>query len=280
VDALFGTQIADLEPAETEAYILASDVDAAGAILVTAMSDASIEAEIANSSTSMAILAANPVTEVAIGAVIALNKLSTEVQASIDGAAQIDAVGDIDILAQDSSSIDATVEVASLALAIAKQSTSVSVGLSIARNEIRNDLQAFIRDSGAVTATNGSVHVNADETANIDATSTASAIAVAVGVKESTAVSGGGAALADPADQRHRGQRGHHRRGNGAGRVGSSRQRLWHHAGAAARCRVRSASGSTPAVAIGFSLAATSLAGRTAARIRPGQGLRRRHRRD
>jgi hypothetical protein len=60
------------------------------------------------------------------------------------------------------------------------------VGLSIARNEIRTGTQAFIRDSDDVTATNGSVHVSADQTSSIDATSTASAISVALSVKEST----------------------------------------------------------------------------------------------
>jgi hypothetical protein len=80
VDALFGAQIADLEPALTDAGIRNSDVEAAGAVRVSATSEATIEAEISNSSTSMAILATSPTTQVAIGAVIALNKLATEVR--------------------------------------------------------------------------------------------------------------------------------------------------------------------------------------------------------
>jgi hypothetical protein len=54
-------------------------------------------------------------------------------------------------------------------------------------------MAAYIRDAEDVTATNGTVWISADETATIDATSTATAVAVAASLKGSLAASGGGA---------------------------------------------------------------------------------------
>ena len=69
----------------------------------------------------------------------------------------------------------------------------MSVGLSASRNDIDNDMQAFLQNVTQVTATNGNVHVSSDEAATINATSRATAIQVAAGTQSSRSFGGGGA---------------------------------------------------------------------------------------
>jgi hypothetical protein len=187
VDALLGTSIGDRDPAVVQARIANSDVDADGDVTVTATSETAISANVETAAFSLVMNVGDDdgsTKAVSVGAVIAMNRLATDVQASIDGGDAVVAGGSIDVDATDESIIAADVNAPSMSVAISgNAATSVSVGLSIARNEIHNGMQAFLRDVGAVTAEAGSVNVTAHQSATIDATSSASSIAVAVSAR-------------------------------------------------------------------------------------------------
>ena len=194
VDALFGASIGTEVPAETRASTSNSDLTAGLGISITADSTATIDATVHTSAAAIGGTV-NSATSVSVGAAITMNKISTVVEASIDGATLVEAGGgDISVQAGDLSAITSKVDAPSIAVAVGGSAAlSVSVGLSVARNEIANDLQAFIRNVGDATATDGSIRVGADEDATIDATASASAISVAASLGSSKAFSGGGA---------------------------------------------------------------------------------------
>ncbi|MBE9183045.1 hypothetical protein IQ268_31410, partial [Oculatella sp. LEGE 06141] len=195
IDTLFGTSIGNEKPAEVRAFIDQSNIHADGSISLTTISDAAIAANIASSSASIKGSLNGSGTAVSVGAVVALNKLSTQVQSYIDNAVVIEsASGGIAVQSSDISRIDADVSATSLSMGAGTSSTtSVSVGLSVARNEIKNDMEARIRNVDSLTANNGNISVSATENAAIDATSTASSISVSASNSSSTAFSGGGA---------------------------------------------------------------------------------------
>jgi hypothetical protein len=199
VDALIGTNIANEQPAATRASITDSSVQAGGAISVTALSDATIHAEIRSASRAIKLDASgggddqSGASGISIGAVLAMNKISTDVKATIESSQVRAGSGDISLLAQDAAAIHALVDVSSLAVsASTEDSTAVSVGLSLTRNVIRSDTEAFAVDS-TLEAEAGSVTVTAVQTASIDSTATASSIAVSVSAEKGKAFSGGGA---------------------------------------------------------------------------------------
>ena len=109
--------------------------------------------------------------------------------------------GDINIASQDTSDIFADVAASALGVSIDlgnNKTRSITVGLSISRNEIRNDMAAYIRNAGdstnAVETKAGNIVITADEAANIDSSSVASAIGVAASLNaDSLAFSAGGA---------------------------------------------------------------------------------------
>ena len=264
VDALLGTGLADEQPAVVKASIEDSSVDAAGEVHLSAISDVRIDANIGNSVSSTTLALKEDAVTVSGSGVIALNKISTEVKAYIDGAPLVLAGdGDIRIDARDISDIVALVNAPATAIAVsAKKGTAVAIALSVARNEIRNNMAAYIRDAEDVTAVNGTVWISADERAVIDATSTATAIAVAASLKGSLAASGGGAIAVNLIQ----GQANAFiedssiiATGSVAGQ-GEVNLEAYHESGITALVKATAASvavsgGTTPAVAIGFSLA-------------------------
>ncbi|MCO6459637.1 MAG: hypothetical protein J5I93_30345, partial [Pirellulaceae bacterium] len=202
VDTLFGTNIADQQPAEVTAFTRNTTIDAAGGVRASATLSADIDATTENSATAIAASTegGNAIT---LGGVLTLNTISTQVEASLDGAAALRARdGDLAITATDSSHVDALVEATSLSIAagFSDTSRSIGVGLSVARNEIRNDTQALLRNSGSTTApvqvTGGNVLVSATESAGIQASSKATAVAAAASVSQSSLAVAGGGALA------------------------------------------------------------------------------------
>ena len=194
VDALFGTDIGTETPAQVRAYLEETDVHAAGAISLSATSNATIDASVGNSATAIVANVGSDTNGISVAAVLAMNKLSTEVRASINSAAVIQAAGDINVQAIDGSAIDASVNAPSLSVAISGESSvSIGVGLSLARNQIHNNMLAYLSDVAQATATGGNVNISSTEAASIDVNSTASAISVAVGGTKGTAFGGGGA---------------------------------------------------------------------------------------
>ncbi|MBC8506768.1 MAG: hypothetical protein H8D34_18030, partial [Chloroflexi bacterium] len=198
VDTLIGTNIAEENPAECKAYTENTSINAAGKVDVSSTLDASITAIIENSAKSISASFGGNET-ITVGVTLAMNKLSTDVEATIDGASSVIAgTGDIRVATIDDSIINASVHSSSLSVSVGTDdSTSVAVGVSITRNYMHTDMQASIRNSGSaatpVIAVNGDVTVSALSTATINAEVTALAIALAASVKESLSVSGSGA---------------------------------------------------------------------------------------
>ena len=106
----------------------------------------------------------------------------------------LQAAGDINVQAIDDSAIDALVNAPSLSVSLSGESSvSIGVGLSLARNQIHNNMLAYRSDVAQATAASGNVNISSTEAASIDVTSPASAISVAVDGTKGTAFGGGGA---------------------------------------------------------------------------------------
>ena len=194
LDAIVGTPIGIQNQALTTATIGGSTIDAAGAMRVLAESSASIDAEVTTAVVAFQATADDDgATSVGVGATVAMNRLATRVQASIEDAAAVTAGADVELSSSDAARISAFVDSPVVTVGIGSKATSVGVGLSIARNEVDVDQQSFVRNAGAVTA-GGAIAIAAAQTATIDATATAAAITFSIGVDgNAIAVSGGGA---------------------------------------------------------------------------------------
>jgi hypothetical protein len=197
-EAVVGGEFGTKDPAHVEATIRNSEVTAAGEVILVATSNATIDSEVTTSATSInASLGGS--TAISIGANVALNKVSTDAAARIEGGSVVESLGgDIGLSAADTSTIGADVDAPTLGVALGSGSTiPVTVGLSVARNEIDNDVEASIQGSGSaaapVRANAGALELSATQDATIDATSAASAVGVAVSVGKAIPISAGGA---------------------------------------------------------------------------------------
>ncbi len=118
---------------------------------MTANSLASITAVVETSATSITASLTNKASSIAIDVVVAMNRVSTEVKASIEsaptvtGAPSVEAkAGSVSVLATDDASIYSFVDAPVLAVAAsADKATGVTVALSISRNEVATDLAAY-----------------------------------------------------------------------------------------------------------------------------------------
>ncbi len=269
VDALVGTNIGTEDPASTQAYLSNTDVHAGGGLTVSATSNASINASI---DSAARVLAANVGSDdgstkgITVDAVLAMNRLSTRVKAYIDGGLEIESTtGDIGVSATDLSAINASVNTSSMAIAVSgSEAISVAVGISLSRNQIDNDLAAYMNNVTDVTAHDGDVSVTGSESASIDSTSTATAISLALSLdSKSVGVSGGGAtALNEIQGNANAYVSGSsvtaHDGGSGQGSISVTTEDMSTinaDVEALAAALAGGVSGFTPGVAIGFSLA-------------------------
>ena len=197
LDALFGTNLGGEQPADVLASLENTSAHAAGAVNIMATSNANINAVVKNNATAINLSASsqNKTNAISVGAVVALNKISTHVEASVNGSTLVQAGnGSVAAQAQDTSTITSQIQATSLAVGGGtSQTTAVSVGLSASRNDIDDNMQAYLQNVNQVTATNGNVHVSSHEAATINATSRATAIQVAASTQSSRAIGGGGA---------------------------------------------------------------------------------------
>ena len=198
VDALLGTDIGSSQPVDVQASIQGSSVRAAGALSVSANSDVSVDAEIETSSTAVNATVGGS-SAISVGGNITMNRMAVQTSATIEGGSDITVqTGDLAVQATDASSITSDVQAPVLAASLGTESTAVAVGLSTARNTVDSDVEASIynstsSDQNSVTATNGSVLIEAEQASNISSTAAASAIGVSGGTTGGPAVSGGGA---------------------------------------------------------------------------------------
>ena len=198
VDALLGTDIGGSQPVDVQASIQGSDVQAAGALSVSANSDVSVDAKIETSATAVNATAGDS-SAISVGGNITMNRMAVQTSATIEEGSDITVqAGDLAVQATDASNITSNVQAPVLAASLGTESTAVAVGLSTARNTVDSDVEASIHsstssDQNSVTVTNGSVLVEAEQASNISSTAAASAVGISGGTTGGPAVSGGGA---------------------------------------------------------------------------------------
>ncbi|MEA2197211.1 MAG: mucin9, partial [Solirubrobacteraceae bacterium] len=196
-DAIAGTSIGSEKPVATSAIVSGSTLEGES-VQVTAASTAEINANVVTASRAFEVIPGKSAgTKIAVDVVVSMNKIATHVEASDSSAASLTAdAGSVSVTSSNTSDVLSKVTAAALSIAdgFNEKGTSVTVGISISRNEIDDQQSAFISGVADVTATTGSITISADEGATIEATSTASAIAVAVSASGSAmGFSGGGA---------------------------------------------------------------------------------------
>ncbi|MGB7964549.1 MAG: hypothetical protein WCF12_16525, partial [Propionicimonas sp.] len=229
-DALLGLGIGEENPATSAATVTGSTVSAADGIAIKAETAAAITSHVKSSVLTVAVTTLpkppeppktdeekkpadkpadtpekppepSALKSIAVGAVIAMNKVSTVTQALLTDGPSIVAGGDVTVAAADSATITSTVSAPAIAVSVNlgtnpsqdKGAVAVTVALSVSRNDIRTATEAAITNVPLVRS-GGSVRVTAAESSAIDATSTASAIALSASVSGgATSFSGGGA---------------------------------------------------------------------------------------
>ncbi len=178
------------QSAQVEAYAQYSSIVAVGNISLTATDHSTIDANVDAGSVA---LAGGGVAIAASGAgANVTNKIATDVKAFSTNStgAGIHAGHDVSLSASDTSTITATVVAVSIAGTIGVIGGSAAVGVSIANNQIGNDVEAYL-SSATVTTDAGNLNISATENASLSATSAAAAVAVSVSLGAS--LSGGGA---------------------------------------------------------------------------------------
>ena len=180
------------------AYLSGSSVKAVGDITVTAVSGQSIKAGVGAGSAGVS--GGSKVGVALSGAGVSNeNSIAATVQAYISGDGTGPNAGisgrSVTLTATDASNIVAVAGAASLAASFGSDAgISLSIGVSLARNNVGNDVQAYIINANdGITTTSGTVSLVASESASIKATSVAVSLAAGIGGKAGIAVSGAGA---------------------------------------------------------------------------------------
>jgi Ca2+-binding RTX toxin-like protein len=182
------------EVAEVKAYLSNSSVDAAGDLVQTATSDATIEAGVAAASVAVAGGGAAGVGATGAG-VSTENIITTDVRAYIEGSGTTGVVADaITLRAEDSSTIRVSADAASIGGAVGGTAgVAVSIGVSLAKNTIHNDVQAYVLNADLVDTREGNVEILALESATVESSAVAAAVTGAIGGTAGVALSGAGA---------------------------------------------------------------------------------------
>jgi hypothetical protein len=138
---------------------------------------------------SMAIAAGGVGVGVSGTGVLAVNMISADVKAFIEGSTVT--AGSVSLQADDTSVIMAFGGSASVAAAFGGVGVGVSIGVALGHNMISNNVAAYILESD-VTSTSGGIAVEAVERSLINSVSAAASLGVAIG-GVGVAVSGAGA---------------------------------------------------------------------------------------
>ena len=120
------------------------------------------------------------------------NDINSTISATINGGNVTSNNGNVDVKASDNATINSLTIGASLAVAAGSgQGGAITVGVSIAFNEINNQVTASLSNT-TVTATGGNVDVQASDSATIDAMSVAASLSLAGTGGSSLNLTGGG----------------------------------------------------------------------------------------
>lgn len=186
-------------PAESTAYVHNSQINVGGSLDVLATATQTINATVGAG--SVAISGSPSGSAIALGGagVQTVNKVQHHVKSYIVGADVLDpsgpgiTAGDVTVRAVDSSTIVADAGAAALSVSVSPNaSVAVSIGVALARNEISNQVDAYVKNVASLRSTTGNVTISAKEDATITARSAAAAAAIGAG-QAGFAVSGAGA---------------------------------------------------------------------------------------
>ena len=188
-------------PNQVQAYVSDSTVDAGdGQLSATAIASQTIGALVL--APSVAVAAKGPVGIALSGSGVSVeNKIAAHVRAFVDGdapssggAAGISAAS-IALIARDESTIVATAVAPSLAASfLGSAAIAVSVGVTLAHNEIDNVVEAYVANAAqALAATQGDITLEASSDAGISAVAAAASLSAAFLGSFNGAVSGAGA---------------------------------------------------------------------------------------
>ena len=211
-----GSDINMPTPAQVQAYAQNSSINAAGDLTLTA--DASQETIIANIAAVAAAISGggkNGIGLAGSGADVE-NRVATDIEAYIANVPNVQVVGgpadtfentsgsiqaaNVSLTATDTSTITALAVGASIAGSYGSQnSLALSIGVSLASNNIRNQVAAYMMDANANGTSSqgkpviGAVTLSATENATIYATAVAASAAVGLAGENGLALSGAGA---------------------------------------------------------------------------------------
>jgi hypothetical protein len=173
-------------------------VDVAKDIIVDADNTTTIQSEIVNAAVATGVSIADKSNAVAVGMVIAMNRVASDTTAEIVDAASLIAIdGSVKVTSDDVAAVEAAVTAATVSASVGSGgSKSVSVAASFARNEITSNATATILGSDVKAGTD--LIVAAMRNAQINAKGLSAAVAVGLtaggsGGGGDVSFSGGGA---------------------------------------------------------------------------------------
>tara|TARA_R110002049_G_scaffold182485_1_gene350273 strand:- start:721 stop:16071 length:15351 start_codon:yes stop_codon:yes gene_type:complete len=177
----------------TTAKIETSPVDVSGNLTVEANAEAAT-IDALTIAASIGVAGGRGLSASLAGAgAVAYNEINNQVKASIVGGGIFESGGNINVQAKDTSTINSlTIGGSIAATASGTQGAAIAVGISIARNEIDNDLRAEISNT-TIVADNGNVFVQTVDDSTIDAMAVAASLSAVASANAGLSLSGGGA---------------------------------------------------------------------------------------
>jgi hypothetical protein len=145
--------------ASIEAAVIGSDIGADGALTVDARSEQSIKAT--TIAGSVAVAGGQVGVAVSGSGAGVENRIATDVKAHISGAGTDVEADHVVVNADDMSTIDTFAAAFSISAAFGQTGVAVAIGISIAINEIANDVSASIEDGNVTTSGSDGITVSA-----------------------------------------------------------------------------------------------------------------------
>ena len=181
------------DAAEVRATIRNSSVTAGGNLRLTSVSGAKISALVFAG--SVAVGGGLGALGLAGSGVFVENRIQVVVQSAIDGDGPSGiSAATVSLDASDASTVTAFAGAVALAAAFGGVGAALSIGVSLARNDISNDVEASISNTfHGVVARVGAITLDARELATINAVTAAAALAASGGFFAGVALSGAGA---------------------------------------------------------------------------------------
>src|SRR6185503_4145723 len=181
----------DSQVANVTARVVDTTMQTDGTLSVHATSDQTIDALVLAGSVAVG---AGQIGGGLAGAGVGVeNRVTSSVEASIDGDGIGMTVGAVDLEALDTSTISADAGAAAIAAGFGQVGVAVSLGVAIAANVIDNTIEAFITGANSgLTAVSGDINVHAADESTIESKSVAASLSVAVG-QIGVALAGAGA---------------------------------------------------------------------------------------